>query len=169
MAFGGFGVSFEGDISVHAGGDAVMASNAWEKWPASLKEFVLPESGKVRRLLGVGRSPFVEYEGTGLYQLSVGRDQVDLEITPNVTKVGNLWAAEKVGERWAKGQYGKLSPKAVQFDWQPRKFTLRLPGWTRGVRVVRAESGDTMPHSEGEALSLSLPPGRYSIQRQAGP
>jgi hypothetical protein len=164
--FGDFGVSFDGDISVYAGGDTVMASNDWAKWPRAMREFALPEANAVRRIAGVGRGPFVDYDGTGLYQVEIAGDRVELEITPNVTKVGKLWAAEKVGKRWAKGLAGKVAPKAVLFGYEARDFRLLLPEWSRDVRVTRVDTGEVVPHGEGESLSLKVPPGRYEIRRK---
>lgn len=166
--FGGFGVSFDGDISVYTNVDTLMASNDWAKWPQEVREFSPPSAAEVRRVVGVGRGPFVDYDGTGLYQLEIRDDHIDLEITPNVTKVGNLWATEKVGNRWAKGQVGKVAPKAVLFGYEPRDFTLILPGWSHDVRITRAATGELVPHEEGESLKVKIPPGRYEIRRKSG-
>lgn len=152
--FSDFGVSFDGDISVHVGRDTVMASNDWSKWPREMREFRLPEANRLRRVVGIGNGPFAEYEGTGLYQMDIGDDRIELEITPNVARVGKLWAAEKHGTR---------APKAIQLDEQPRRFTLRLKGWEHGVTVRRIGTDEEVPLSQDSPPTFPARPGRYLL------
>ena len=84
--FGPFRIDFERDLSMLVSDDTFLYANDTDVRPPS------PE--KLRRIAGCGRSPLVEYRGTGAYFLDRLADGVwRLEVYPDAVWVGDPHAA----------------------------------------------------------------------------
>ena len=125
--FDEFALSFEHDLSIVSSSDEFIHSGDAVWCPVGL-----PESPK--KIIGYGNSPFVNYEGKGLYFIEITENDVQIEIYPHARFVRNWW-------EWHAD--GKL---VVELDDETAfPFELNLPGHdpiklnvTPGVHTVRA-------------------------------
>jgi hypothetical protein len=153
LAFGSCAVSFTNNLSVWRSADTYMQSRASALEPGA------PSAG-VRHVLACGRSPYAEYDGTGVYTVEVGADAVEVEIAPDAEFVRPPWK----GNRKAPWDVVTRLDSAAQ-----HRFALRHPLWTAPVRVWRLEGGERRAvESEGGAPAFSARPGRYRIERAGG-
>ncbi|MBC7327778.1 hypothetical protein H5T87_06650 [bacterium] len=74
--FDGFAVSFPFNLSLMWKDGMWMNSN-----PVRWNPFKISETPKL--IIGVGSSPFVEYDGTGIYRISVGKNHLEIEVNPD--------------------------------------------------------------------------------------
>jgi hypothetical protein len=78
--FGDFRVSYENNLGELAADDAFLYAGSTETSP--------PHPARLRRIAGVGSSPVVQYEGTGVYFLDKVRDGVwRLEVYPDAVPI----------------------------------------------------------------------------------
>lgn len=74
--FAGFAVSFPFNISIMWKNGIWMNSNEVRWNPFEI-------AGIPRLIIGVGSSPFVEYEGTGIYRVKIGDKDLEIEVNPD--------------------------------------------------------------------------------------
>lgn len=123
QVFGPAAVSFAHNQSLLATDDLFMHARTVGGW----QPLKLPSTP--RRIVGVGSSSFVEYGGTGLYELEVVGDRGELRINPDVRLVGNCL------------QGGLNAPVAELEPGSRHLFRLRLPGWEQAKCFRKAEAG----------------------------
>ena len=150
LAFGSCVVSFTNNLSVWRSAGTYMQSRA------SALEAGAP-SAAVSHVLACGRSPYADYDGTGLYTVEVGPDAVDVELNPD---------AEFVQPPW-KGNRKTPWDVVTRLDaTASHRFVLRHPAWQTAARVWRVESGQrTAVACEGGAPAFMARPGLYRIER----
>ncbi|MEC8404599.1 MAG: hypothetical protein VXZ08_00775, partial [Verrucomicrobiota bacterium] len=73
--FGDFALSFDKDLSVSRANNTFMHSGDIACCPLEL-------TGTPKQIVGYGNSPYVEYEGTGLYFINVLDESVEVELLP---------------------------------------------------------------------------------------
>lgn len=150
LIFGSCAVSFTNNLSVWRSADTYMQSRASALEPGAPR-------ATVRHVLACGRSPYADYDGTGLYTIEIGSDAVELEINPDAEFVWPPWKGNRKGP-W--GRVTKLD-SATQ-----HRFVLRHPAWSGAVRVWRVEGGRrTAVVCESNAPAFVSQPGHYRIER----
>ncbi len=115
--FDGFAVSFPYNISLMSRNDAWMNSNE-----ASWLPLPLPRSPKI--LIGVGSSPFVKYDGTGLYRIVVGKKEIEIEVNPDaeINPKANPMATS-------------LEQTLTRLEWREHSMEIRLGGKVYRLKV----------------------------------
>lgn len=108
--FDGFALSFEHDLSIASSADMFIHSGDTVWRPVDV-----PEAPK--KIIGRGNSPFVRYEGTGLYFIDIGDENVQIKIYPHARFVRNWWEWHTDGR-----------PIVELDDQTERPFELNLPG-----------------------------------------
>ena len=150
LAFGSCAVSFINNLSVWRSADTYMQSRA------SALEMGAPVAS-VRHVLACGRSPYADYDGTGLYTIEIGADAVDVEINPDAEFIWPPWK----GNRKAPWDVVTKLDAAT-----PHRFVLRHPAWQTAVRVWRVENGQRTPVAcDSGAPAFEARPGCYRIER----
>ena len=110
-SFGDFALSFDQDISISCADDTFMHSSE-----ASWCPLKLPKT--IKRIVGYGNSPFVKYEGSGLYFIKVEEGSVHIELLPHSKFLRPPW-------NW----YTDCEP-VVELDYAfIVPFELKLPGF----------------------------------------
>ncbi len=142
MRFGPTLASFRRNLSLYVAPDLVVHSATI---PDDLAAS-LPTSP--RRIVGVGFSPYVAYDGNGIYTLTVSGDTAELEVNPDQKLVGN-------------SLYGSFEHPAAELVSDIHPFLLKLPGW-HNARCVAAD-GKEQPRTY---VGWTLAPGRYRITKQ---
>lgn len=82
--FGDFALSFDKDLSVSRANNTFMHSGDIACCPLEL-------TGTPKQIVGYGNSPYVEYEGTGLYFINVLDESVEVELLPHSKRLRNIW------------------------------------------------------------------------------
>ena len=143
--FGPFRVSYQEQLSEMATAEAFLYSNDTSTEP--------PAPAELRRIVGCGSSPVVQYEGTGAYFLDrVGDGAWRLEVYPD-----DVWVADPFGRT-------SLDRETSRLYFRERGLTVRLPDL--GARL-RAESltGKGSPQEAREGR-LTVTPGVYLLLRE---
>lgn len=134
--FEGVELSFEDHCSCFCA-DGTLIYSAWNEWPR-------PAGAELRRIIGRGSSPFVSYEGTGLYFIEKEGDEIRVEILPDSHFVRDHWRWFKDGE-----------PVVELDDQTARPFELRWPG-QEPVRFDAVPGMYTVTCSQYETINVSL-------------
>jgi hypothetical protein len=122
--FGDFRVSYEANLSELNAPDRFMYSNDTATRP------IAPAS--LRRIVGYGSSPVVQYEGKGLYFLDKIADGVwRLEVYPDAIQVADPFAAPRLGH---------TAFRLVARRWPMR---IRLPDLGPAFRLTPLNTGNT--------------------------
>lgn len=151
LIFGSCAVSFTNNLSVWRSADTYLQSRASALEPGA------PRTA-VRHVLACGRSPYADYDGTGLYTIKVGPDAVDVEINPD---------AEFIWPPWKGNRKGPWSRVTKLDSATPHRFELRHPAWQAAVRVWRVENGlETPVETAAGSPAFTVRPGRYRIERE---
>jgi len=150
LVFGSCAVSFANNLSIWRTGDTYMQSQA-----SALTPF--PPSPETRHVIACGNSPYVTYEGTGIYTVEIGKDAVEIEINPDSTFVQPPWNSRHKG----------YPEKVCQLDSStPHSFALHHPGWRTGVSVWRMENGQKEPvQTKGSEPTFDARAGHYRMGR----
>lgn len=150
LAFGSCAVSFTNNLSVWRSADTYMQSRASALEPGA-------PSASVRHVLACGRSPYADYDGTGLYTIEVGPDAVEIAINPDAEFVWPPWKGNR------KTPWDRVTKLDVAAS---HRFVLRHPAWQAAVRVWRVEGGQrTQVEAEPGAPAFTARPGQYRIER----
>jgi hypothetical protein len=108
--FDGFALSWEQDLSIASLNDLYIHSGGVVWSPVAP-----PDNPK--KIIGYGSSPFVRYEGRGLYFIDIGDESVQIEIYPYARFVRNWWEWHTDGKA------------VVELDAETAfPFELNLPG-----------------------------------------
>jgi hypothetical protein len=148
--YGPCAVSFANTVSLLQTSDTYMQSRA-----TAWKPFK-PDS-RIRHIAACGSSPFVIYEGTGIYTVEIGRDAVEIEINPDSEFLLSPWNTKHKG----------YPEKVCKLDSStPHRFMLNHPDWLSGVRIWRVEKNQSMPvQIVNGAPVFAACPGHYRIER----
>ena len=71
-----------------------------------------------QQIVGYGKSPYVEYEGTGLYFINVSDESVEVELLPHSKLLRNIWEWHTDAEPYVELDSSTALP-----------FELKLPGF----------------------------------------
>ena len=150
LVFGSCAVSFTNNVSIWRTADTYMQSRA-----TSLAPFI--PKPDMRHIASCGSSPYVTYDGTGIYTVEVGKDDVEIEINPDSSFILPPWNSRQKG----------YPEKVCRLDsMTPHRFALHHPEWQDHVRVLRIEKGQASPVlADGGNPSFDALPGRYRIER----
>ena len=150
LVFGSCAVSFTNNVSIWRTADTYMQSRA-----TSLAPF--PPKPEMRHIASCGSSPYVTYDGTGIYTVEIGKDDVEIEINPDSEFVLPPWNSRQKG----------YPEKVCRLDsTTPHRFALHHPDWQTGVRVWRVENSQRSPvETEGGSPVFAARPGHYRIER----
>jgi len=124
--FDGFALSYDHDLSMATADGTVIYSGNMDWCPLEL-----PPSP--RRIVGRGTSPLVEYSGTGLYFIDIGKKELRVHIMPNARFVRDPWL-------W----YLDGMPVTELDERSPELLRVNLNGWERGT-AFRCEGERRMP------------------------
>lgn len=151
LVFGDCAISFTNNLSVWRSGDTYMQSRATALAPPA-------PSPAVRNVLACGPSPYVTYEGTGLYTVEIDNDAVEVDIHPDSEFMLPPWKGNR------KGPWGRVT----RLDCStPHRFALHHPDWQTGVRIWRVEDGQKTPvRTADENPEFDARPGCYRIERK---
>ncbi len=151
LSFDGCTVSAPKNLSILTTDNALMHSRP----VADLPE---PTRAIPRRILAVGSSPLVTFEGTGIYRMDITDHHIDLAINPDAAFVLPHWQKQPA-KTWAKTC--ALDPAARH------RFITHIPGWGTGVTVQRVEGQTLVPvPNRGPGPDFDASPGRYRIERR---
>ena len=139
MAFGHATILQPRNISVYQSDESLVYTGPVETLP--------PVGPRIREIAGYGRSPVVDYDGSGAYFVRVKEDRLEVEILPDVSHPWPLW--KRPGRPpW--------TTTCCEFDDKtPHRFAIHLPGWEGKL----AMKGGKM-RADG---AFEITPGRYSI------
>jgi len=144
-AFGPFRLSFEDDLSEMVTEDALLYANGTRTAP--------PAPEKLRRVMGCGSSPIVQYRGPGAYFLDRLHDGVwRLEVYPDA-----VWIADPHGSI-------SLQREVSRLLWRPHRMTIRLPNLD-GTFAVSAIGPRRSTASRADQGAFVVTPGAYVLTR----
>ena len=111
-------------------------------------------SPSVRHIAGVGSSPLVRYEGSGMYFVDETGEGLSLEILPDV---------RIVGDPFQKGD--GVSPVTLLDESTPHPLSIRLARWEKAdASLYAVHDGErTFLYDISGTQALTLAPGRYLI------
>lgn len=115
-----------------------------------------PKPG-VKKVIGFGSSPLVNYDGNGIYSIDISEDEINIEIQPNTEQLKPLW-----GKDFLVSLVTKLDYSASHL------FELNLDGWSAGnSELFRVEEGNEIKNEflKQSALSFHAIPGFYKIKK----
>ena len=141
----GLVASFSKNLSLWASDDVVVHSRPFST-EAGIRTPPSP-----RRIVGVGSSPYVEYGGTGVYELvRVSPTEMRLRVNPDARLVGN-------------SLNGGWDSPVCELEEHGHWFKLKIAGW-EGARCYRMNTGkpEVVPAVDGGWV---LRPGSYRISR----
>ena len=144
-AFGPFRLSFEDDLSEMVTEEAFLYSNNTRTVP--------PTSEMLRRVMGCGSSPIVQYGGTGAYFL----DRI----------VDGVWRLETYPDAvWVADPHGKtsLQREVSRLLWRSHRMTIQLPD-LGGTFAVSAITPRRPTSSRAHAGGIVVAPGAYVLTR----
>ncbi len=147
--FGDFKVSYEENLSELVSSDLFYYSNNTHSSP--------PEPAKLRRIVGFGSSPLVQYEGAGLYFLDKIEDGVwRLEVYPDALQIDDPFAPTSVH---------RLVFDLIARTWP---MTIKLPDLGDTFTVEPLDDGNTFaPRTDGS--SFGVRPGVYLLSHAPRP
>ncbi len=138
-----FRVSFDDDLSEAMTATAFLYSNDTRSRP--------PEPERLERVAGVGRSPVVEYEGTGAYFLDrLSPGQWRLEVYPDA-----VWVNDPFGR-------DSLTREVSRVIWRERFLCVHLPDLGPRFSVSGVEA---TVHPLVAACAFAVTPGVYLLRR----
>ena len=150
LVFGSCAVSFTNNVSIWRTTDTYMQSRA-----TSLAPF--PPKSEMRHVASCGSSPYVTYDGTGIYTVEIGKDYIEIDINPDSEFALPPWNSRQKG----------FPEKVCRLDsTTPHRFALHHPEWRTGVRVWRVESGLSTPvETENSTPAFDARSGHYRLER----
>lgn len=150
MEFGACRVSAERNRSVWQTSTKLMHSRSIEDLPH-------PDVPNLRKVLACCSSPVVSYEGTGIYQMDIAKERIELRIAPDAQFIQPHWERPESGER-------KLVCRLD--DAAEHRFELSLPGWGGPVVIYRVEEeGKVRVMNDGPGVDFMARPGTYHIEK----
>ena len=145
--FNDFRVSYVQDLSELNDGEKFYYSNTTQTRPKDISQ--------LRAIAGCGKSPVVNYEGTGVYWLDRLEEGVwRLEVMPD---------AVQVSDPFTKPSLDKEVMRIVSGAWD---MTLNLPDLGKQFRVNGLDNGNTFSSQAANGKISTLRPGVYLLQRE---
>lgn len=143
--FGPVRVSFEEDLSELVTEREFFYSNTTKTVP--------PKPEQLERLIGCGRSPVLEYEGTGAYFLEKQAEGFwRLEVYPDV-----VWIRDPFG-RPSRGR------QAAYLTWGTRRMTIAVPDLGTSFAYEGINEGNSLAGRAAQG-TLEIQPGVYRLKR----
>jgi hypothetical protein len=153
--FGPFRVSYEDDSSEMVTDEIFLHANVTHTAP--------PHPEKLKRIVGVGSSPLIDYAGNGAYFLDRLADGVwRLEIYPDIVQESDPFARTM-----------DTSHPSLRAVWHERAITLKLPDLGGNFSVAALDESNpragaaAVAHAEAGRFAIS--PGVYLLSRGAPP
>lgn len=144
MQFGPFRVDDEANRSELVSDELFYYSNDTQSVP--------PAKAKLKRVVGCGVSPLIEYDGTGSYFLDKVADGIwRLELYPDAAIVDNPFDQQHLGRT------------VSQIVWRSRKMRLALPDLGSSFTAEPAAGGQPLSVNDGTFL---VSPGVYVLRRK---
>ena len=149
--FNNTALSFSQDLSAGINNGMLIHSR-------TLPEHFLPEVSSPQKITGVGSSPFVKYDGSGLYFIKPAEnDALRVTIFPDSKFILPHWKEERTGEL------------VVQLDPETNhRFELSLPEYAPPRFVYRKQNFRWVPVEStvnGNAIQFSARAGEYLIEK----
>jgi len=117
-----------------------------------------PKPG-VKKVIGFGSSPLVNYEGNGIYTIDISENEINIEIQPNTEQLKPLWGKDF------------LVSLVTKLDYSTEKhFQLKLDGWAAtNSEVFRISNAgqQKLELSGQEGVSFMATPGSYIVKKAA--
>ena len=111
---------------------------------------MIPSKGP-KEIFGYGKSPLVNYEGTGTFQLKILEKEITIQIQPDVVYNHSPSYRSKTKKHLI-----------TELKWQKKNaITISLEGWEPGKFTI-FKLTDTVIKKE---LSLKIRPGKYKITK----
>ena len=110
-----------------------------------------------KEIFGYGKSPLVNYEGTGTYQLKISEKEIIVHIQPDVVYNHSLSYRSK-----------KKKHLITEFEDQKKHaMTISIDGWESGKFTIfkLTETGKKKKIKGIKELSLKIAPGKYKITK----
>jgi hypothetical protein len=146
--FGDFRVSYEENLGELVAPDAFLHTGPTQSVPPDLK--------RLTRIAGVGTSPIVAYEGTGIYFLDKVRDGVwRLEVYPDAVAVGDPFAPPRPD---------RIVTRAIDRSWPMR---IILPDLREAFHVQAVTAGIPGRRRAAEG-GFAVRPGVYLLSASDG-
>lgn len=151
LAFGDCAVSATRNISALYANGTLMHSRPLDRLPKAV-------SPDLRRILAVGGSPIVTYDGTGIYRATITDDAIDLTINPDAAFIRPHWQKQPA-RQWS---------KTCQLDSSAHhRFAIHLPRWSGNIKVSRLDGKTaTQIDNRGAIPDFDAAPGRYRIEKR---
>jgi hypothetical protein len=148
--FGDFRVSYEENLSELVSNDLFYYSNTTKSRP--------PHPGHLRRIVGFGSSPIVDYEGVGLYFLDKLEAGVwRLEVYPDSLQIDDPFAPPS---------RNRLVFRLISREWP---ITIRLPDLGRSYTVQPLDEGNTFTSQAKEGRTAIVPGAYLLVSRSKAP
>jgi len=146
LHIGPMATSFDHNISMVITPDTVMYSNPITDWQP------IPLPKNPGSIVGVGSSPYVGYDGNGIYTISPkGKDTFILSINPDIKVLQG-------------SRHGSFSSPVAELEMSEHLFTIKLQGW-ENAKCVSLE--DTKPEQiTRSGTGWMLKPGKYKLIKQ---
>jgi hypothetical protein len=143
--------SYRKDLSVFSSDEEYIYSGTHS--PA---EMPAPRKG-ITHVLGYGSSPVVKYCGSGVYDVAISGNRIEIHIEPNAGWLRPPWERDDL----------KFTVTALDYE-RLYLMELRLDGWegNSGCTLFRVEEGDKIAKPFiGKYLRFAAKPGDYLIER----
>lgn len=145
LVFGDFAVSYSKNISIMSTKNKLYHS-------AAITDYMpLKLPVKLDEIIGVGSSPFVKYEGTGMYTLNIKGSKIEININPDAVKIYNCMNP----------MTSSFDKKTVDLEYNTHTMTLNIPGFEK----FSVKDGDNKT-VKAEGKSFSVTPGKYILYRK---
>ncbi len=146
-----FMYSYEKDLSIFSSEQMYSYSG-----DVSPDDFPQPVKG-VDHILGLGSSPVVSYDGTGIYSVHISDNSISIELEPNTEQLKPLWGKDFLVSLVTKLDYSTA-----------HNFTLNIDAWDVDqcdlFRIVGEDKIKAEFAGNGK-FSFDAVPGRYEVSR----
>ena len=145
-----YAISRSRDLSIWSDSEQLIYSGDITQWtPVGI-------SPAVKKIAGVGSSPLVKYDGTGLYFVEDKGDELRITVNPDHTWTGEPWNSLQTGE------VSRLDYDAVH------EMSISLDAWPEGSYILYRidDSGRTAVSELSELRGITVSPGEYAITRK---
>ena len=145
-----YAISRSRDLSIWSDSEQLIYSGDITQWtPVGI-------SPAVKKIAGVGSSPLVKYDGTGLYFVEDKGDELRITVNPDHTWTGEPWNSLQTGE------VSRLDYDAVH------EMSISLDAWPEGSYILYRidDSGRTAVSELSELRGITVSPGEYAVTRK---
>ena len=145
-----YAISRSRDLSIWSDSEQLIYSGDITQWtPVEI-------SPAVKKIAGVGSSPLVKYDGTGLYFVEDKGDELRITVNPDHTWTGEPWNSLQTGE------VSRLDYDAVH------EMSISLDAWPEGSYILYRidDSGRTAVSELSELRGITVSPGEYAVTRK---